>query len=69
VRVWEEAIGASETEWRGKVQLTTTGDVRYFRQWETLATLLAAMLLESTSEPAPEAAPAQPIHDENSAAR
>ena len=50
VRVWEEQIGADETEWRGKVQLLTSGEVRYFRDWAALVPLLLTMLAESQSE-------------------
>lgn len=46
VRVWQEEIGADKTEWRGKVQLVTSGEVCYFREWEALAPLLATMLSE-----------------------
>jgi hypothetical protein len=46
VRVWEEQIGTDQTEWRGKVQLVTSGEVRYFRDWEALVPLLATMLSE-----------------------
>ena len=47
VRVWEEEIGVDQREWRGKVQLLTSGEVRYFRGWAALAPLLLAMLSES----------------------
>ncbi|HEX6480776.1 MAG TPA: hypothetical protein VF043_18205 [Ktedonobacteraceae bacterium] len=50
VRVWEEQIGADETEWRGKVQLLTSGEVRYFRDWAALVPLLLTLLAESQSE-------------------
>ena len=50
IRVWEEQIGADQTEWRGKVQLLTNGEVRYFRDWAALVPLLLTMLLESQSE-------------------
>jgi hypothetical protein len=50
IRVWEEQIGADQTEWRGKVQLLTSGEVRYFRDWAALVPLLLTMLLESQSE-------------------
>ena len=52
VRVWKEEVGTEQTEWRGKVQLLTSGDVRYFREWTDLVPLLLAMLseLESASE-------------------
>ncbi len=46
VRVWEEEIAADRTEWRGKVHLCSSGDVRYFREWEALAPLLLSMLSE-----------------------
>lgn len=47
VRVWEEPVSEDRTEWRGKVQLTTNGDARYFRQWDALLALLPAMLAEA----------------------
>ena len=47
VRVWEEETGVGQTEWRGKVQLFTSGEVRYFREWAALAPLLLTMLSES----------------------
>ena len=50
VRVWEEQIGADQVEWRGKVQLLTSGEVRYFRGWAALVPLLLTMLAESQSD-------------------
>lgn len=47
IRIWEEEVGAGQTEWRGKVQLFTSGDVRYFRDWAALVPLLLMMLSES----------------------
>jgi hypothetical protein len=49
VRVWEEEVGAGQTELRGKVQLLTSGEVHYFREWTALVPLLLAMLSESQS--------------------
>jgi hypothetical protein len=46
VRVWEEEIGANQNEWRGKVQLLSTGETRYFREWAGLVPLLVALLSE-----------------------
>ncbi len=51
VRVWEEEIGAGQTEWRGKVQLLPDGEVRYFREWATLVPLLLTMLADSEATP------------------
>src|SRR5205809_5913589 len=51
VRVWEEEIGAHQTEWRGKVQLFTSGEVCYFREWAALVPLLLMMLSESEPDP------------------
>lgn len=53
VRVWQEAIGNDQTEWRGKVHLITDGNVRYFQDWETLVPLLVTMLLELDTLSAP----------------
>jgi hypothetical protein len=50
IRVWEEKIGSEQTEWRGKVQVFPSGEVRYFRDWTTLVPLLLQMLSESQSE-------------------
>jgi hypothetical protein len=47
IRVWEEEIAADQSEWRGKVQLLTSGEVRYFREWTALVPLLISMLSES----------------------
>ncbi len=49
VRVWKEEVGTDRTEWRGKVQLLTSGDVRYFREWADLVPLLLALLSEFES--------------------
>jgi len=46
VRVWQEELSQDQTEWRGKVQLITDGNVRYFRGWEGLVPLLVSMLIE-----------------------
>lgn len=46
VRIWEEEIGTGKTELRGKVQLLTTGETRYFREWTRLVPLLLMMLSE-----------------------
>ena len=50
VRVWQEEIGTDQTEWRGKVQLLTSGEVHYFRDWAALVPLLLTMLSESKFE-------------------
>ena len=50
VQVWEEAVRMDQTEVRGKVQLLTTGEARYFREWAALVPLLVTMLSEVDSE-------------------
>ena len=47
--VWEEEIGADQTEWRGKVQLLANREISYFRTWETLVPLLLRMLSDLDS--------------------
>lgn len=44
IRVWREEIDTTQNEWRGKVQLLSSGEVRYFRDWQALAPLLLTML-------------------------
>lgn len=51
VRIWEEEMGPEQTELRGKVQLLTTGETRYFREWAQLVPLLRMMLAELHYEP------------------
>jgi len=53
VRVWQEEVGHDQTEWRGKVQLITDGNVRYFRGWEALVPLLLTMLSEVETRTSP----------------
>jgi len=50
VRMWEEEVGSGQTEWRGKVQFMSSGDVRYFRHWTALVPLLVTMLSEVESQ-------------------
>jgi len=40
LRVWTEAVGDGQTEWRGKIQHIATGDARYFRSWAALVEFL-----------------------------
>jgi hypothetical protein len=47
VRVWQEEIEKGQVEWRGRVQLMTSGEVRYFREWDALVPLLLSMLSEA----------------------
>jgi hypothetical protein len=44
VRVWCEDLGQGQTEWRGEVHDVESREVRYFRDWSTLLTLVQAML-------------------------
>jgi hypothetical protein len=44
VRLWREDLGHSQSEWRGEVQEVESREVRYFRDWPMLLTLLQAML-------------------------
>ena len=46
VRVWLENLGEGKTEWRGKVKHVMSGEVRYFREWPNLITILQEMVTE-----------------------
>jgi hypothetical protein len=40
VRMWTEQLDEGSSEWRGKVQHITSGEVHYFRDWPALIALL-----------------------------
>jgi hypothetical protein len=44
VRIWLEDLGSGKTDWRGKVQHVSSGEVRYFRDWPTLEAFLEDLL-------------------------
>ncbi len=44
LRMWPEALGDGQIEWRGKVQHVLSGQTRYFRDWDTLIAYLQDML-------------------------
>jgi hypothetical protein len=46
LRLWPEALGDSQSEWRGQVRHVTGGETRYFRDWEVLVAFLQASLPE-----------------------
>jgi hypothetical protein len=46
LRLWQESLGNEQSEWRGEVKNLTTGEVRYFRQWEEIAVLVPRMIEE-----------------------
>jgi hypothetical protein len=46
IRLWQETLDADHIEWRGEVKNILSGEVRYFRDWTTLAILLPRMLDE-----------------------
>ena len=43
VRLWCEPLD-DHWEWRGKVQHVTSGEVRYFRTWESLIVIIQEIL-------------------------
>ena len=46
LRLWAEAVENGRFEWRGRVHHVPTGDVHYFREWQTLIRLIQQMLPE-----------------------
>jgi hypothetical protein len=49
VQLWQEELGQGQTEWRGKAQHVSSGQVHYFRDWPKLILFLQTML--PTPEP------------------
>jgi hypothetical protein len=44
LRVWLEALGDDQSEWRGQVTYVLTGETHYFRQWAQLQDTLRGCL-------------------------
>lgn len=49
LRLWREPLGNDHSEWRGEIKHLATKEVRYFRTWEELSQLVAAMLDDASS--------------------
>ncbi len=48
LRVWPEETGADEPVWRGRIQNTANGEVRYFQGWEALVDALLRLMEEDS---------------------
>jgi hypothetical protein len=48
LRLWPEALGDGQVEWRGQVRHLGSGETRYFRQWPVLMAFLRDVLPELT---------------------
>lgn len=44
VRLWAEPVGFTQVEWRGKLQHVLSGEVRYFRDWQTMIVQIEELL-------------------------
>jgi hypothetical protein len=47
LRLWPEALGNDQSEWRGQVQYVSSGEMRYFRDWPTLVAFLLEVLAKT----------------------
>jgi len=54
VRLCREDLGEGQTEWRGEVHSVVSGEMRYFRDWQTLLALVQAMLPQQGGAGLPE---------------
>jgi hypothetical protein len=52
VRLWCEDLGEGRSEWRGQVQHVSSGETRYFRDWQMLAVCVQDMLASCVERPA-----------------
>ena len=46
LRLWPEKTDAEESVWRGRIQNTADGEVRYFQGWEALVEALLRLMEE-----------------------
>lgn len=44
LRLWQEPLDETRSEWRGEVKNLSTGESRYFRHWEEIAVLVPKMI-------------------------
>ncbi len=44
LRLWQEPLDDTRSEWRGEIKNLSTDEVRYFRTWEEIAFLVPKML-------------------------
>ena len=49
VQLWQEELSQGQTEWRGKAQHVSSGQVHYFREWPKLILFLEALASNSES--------------------
>jgi hypothetical protein len=47
LRLWQEAWGDGQSEWRGQVQHVLSGEARYFREWPALIVYLLEMAAQA----------------------
>jgi hypothetical protein len=50
LRLWPEAMSGDKAELRAEVRHVQSGEVRYFRDWESLVAFLIDKTGESTSQ-------------------
>ena len=50
LRLWRESLSHNRGEWRGELKNLSTEEVRYFRTWEEVSTLLSRMLSDEGEE-------------------
>ena len=50
LRLWPEEKGEEEAVWRGRIQNTANGEVRYFQGWEALVEALLRLMDEDRVE-------------------
>lgn len=49
--IWSEHLDNGQVEWRGRVQLASTGERHYFRGWRSLIEHIRTMLSEEELPP------------------
>jgi len=50
LRLWQEETQDGKPVWRGRVQHTASGEVRYFQGWEALVKTMQKFLLPDDGE-------------------
>ena len=50
LRLWPEEAGEEGPVWRGRIQYTVNGEVRYFQGWDALVEVLQELMVQDGLE-------------------
>lgn len=46
IKMWREVLNHDQSEWRGRIQDVRSGEIHYFRDWQTIIGFITTLLPE-----------------------